>query len=236
MSQNILVVDDDDGVRSFVEDFLASRAYKVFTAPDGMKMHGILAKEDIDLLLLDLTLPGEDGIELTRKLRSNGFSRPIIMISGRGEVIDRVVGLETGADDYISKPFDPHELLARIRAALRRSPSRQEEIAQKNRAVFANFILDVPKRNLLNDKGEEIYLTAGEFDLLFSLVSSPERVIPREKLLDLVHGREMGPYDRSVDILVMRLRRKIETNPALPTLIKTARATGYMFAVPVRWE
>ncbi|MCC7167517.1 MAG: response regulator [Rhodospirillales bacterium] len=228
---HILVVDDDREIRDLLARFLAKHGLRVTTARDGVEMMKALETHRIDLVVLDLMLPGEGGLALCRKLRANS-AIPVIMLTAMGEETDRIVGLEMGADDYMAKPFNPRELLARIKAVLRRAPAATLDAPAKGYR-FARFALDPGTRTLADETGQPIELTGGEFELLLAFVERPQRVLTRDQLLDLTRGREAGPFDRAIDIQVSRLRRKIETDPADPVLIKTVRGGGYMLAVKV---
>ena len=192
-----------------------------------------MERASIDLLVLDLMLPGEDGLSLIRKLRATS-AIPVIMLTAMGEDADRIVGLEMGADDYLPKPFNPRELLARIKAVLRRiNPQRPPGAAVGDVARFDGWILELGPRRLLSPTGDEIELSTGEYELLHAFITHPRRVLSRDQLLDLARGRSAVPFDRSIDIQVMRLRRKIEADPKEPRLIKTVRGGGYIFAAEV---
>jgi two-component system OmpR family response regulator len=234
---HILVVDDDREICSLVSQFLTRHSLRVSTARDGAEMMRQLEVGRIDLIILDLMLPGEDGLSLCRKLRAQG-SIPVIMLTAMGEEIDRILGLEMGADDYLAKPFNPRELLARVRAVLRRVGALPAPIAENGSGGrvlnFDGWRLDIAKRELKNAEGEVVILSSGEFDLLQAFAERPQRVLTRDQLLDLARGRAAVLYDRSVDIQVMRLRRKIEINPKDPQLIKTVRSGGYMFTPSVQ--
>ncbi|MBL6946549.1 MAG: response regulator [Rhodospirillales bacterium] len=236
MPEHILVVEDEPTVRSFIEEYLGSQGYQMSGAGDGDGMRRIFAEHKVDLVILDLMLPGEDGLELAREIRS-GSDVPIIMVTGRADTVDRVVGLEMGADDYIPKPFEARELLARVRSVLRRSqraaPAQEESGARQNMVEFAGWRLDRARRRLSGPNDEEVRLTSAEFDLLVAFVSNPDKVLSRDRLLDLVYGREMFPFERSIDVLVMRLRGKIEEDRGNPSLIKTVRGAGYVFTPKV---
>ncbi len=229
-SKKILVVDDDAGLRDLLQQYLSSQGYQVHAAPDGVAMEQYLQQHAVDLVILDLMLPGEDGLTLARRLKAHG-SQPIIMLSARGDDVDRIVGLEVGADDYLAKPFNPRELLARIRAVLRRS-GNGAALEQKDRQAiqrFGAFLLNAASRTLTRD-GVEIRLTAREFNLLSIFVAHPNRVLSRDFLIDAMKGYERDPFDRSIDVTVTRLRRKIETDPASPAYIRTVWGEGYLFA------
>lgn len=226
----ILVVDDDPALRDLLADYLAKNGFAVTTAMDGAAMRAALADGMPDAFVLDLMLPGEDGLALTRFIRAQS-SVPILMLSARGEEMDRVIGLEVGADDYLAKPFGPRELLARLRALLRRGqPSAAAAGAGVARPAsrFGPFVLDPDGRRLLRE-GAEVPLTGAEYDLLAALVARPNRVLSRDTLVDLLKGYERDPFDRSIDIRVARLRRKIEADPAAPAYIRTVRGEGYLF-------
>jgi two-component system, OmpR family, response regulator len=236
----ILVVDDDAAMRETLRDLLEAEGYGVVDAPDGVGMWACLEREAIDLITLDLRLGGEDGLALARDVRSVR-NVPIIMISGRGEVIDRVLGLELGADDYISKPFHAREVLARVRAVLRRYSASLDARAgaeaqgrPNERFTFDGWMLDLGRRELRSPKGEEIALTAAEFDLLVVFARRPHRVLTRETILDLLKGHARSPLDRMVDGLIARLRKKLEEDTANPHLVKTVRGVGYVFATDVK--
>ncbi len=233
-SAHLLVVDDDRQLRDLLTRFLGKHGYRVTTARDGQEMRQALKSWRIDLVILDLMLPGDDGLTLCRELRA--VSRmPIIMLTAMGEETDRIVGIEMGADDYLPKPFNPRELLARIKAVLRRT----RELALQAPAGgdvtlrFAGWRLDRALRKLESPDGVVVELSGGEFDLLVAFVEHPRRVLSRDQLLDLSRGRAAAPFDRSVDVQVGRLRRKIETDPKDPQLIKTVRGGGYLFTAAV---
>ena len=227
----ILVVDDDREIRDLLARFLVRHGFRVETAADGKAMWAVLRDRRIDLVVLDLMMPGDDGLTLCRELRGKS-DMPVIMLTAMGEDIDRIIGLEVGADDYVAKPFNPRELLARIRAVMRRAgavPRAGEGEAPASVLSFAGWSLDTGGRTLTGTDGQPVELTSGEFDLLLALAERPQRVLSREQLLDLTRGRESSPFDRSIDVQVSRLRRKIEPDPARPELIKTVRSGGYMF-------
>ncbi|MGE5503163.1 MAG: response regulator [Actinomycetota bacterium] len=232
---HILVVDDDREIRDLLARFLARHGLRVTTARDGTEMDHMLAERRIDLVVLDLMLPGEDGLSLCRRLRAAGSTMPIVMLTAMGEDTDRIVGLEMGADDYLPKPFNPRELLARIKAVLRRGQAAPEAPPARAgaKARFAGWTLDLSSRDLLSPEGVVVALSAGEFDLLAAFVEHPRRVLSRDLLLDLARGRTAMPFDRSIDIQVSRLRRKIGDDAKDPQLIKTVRGGGYLFTPAV---
>ncbi len=237
----ILVVDDDHGLRSLLSDYLTSSGYVVDGAADGRQMRECMARAWPDAIVLDLMLPGEDGLSLARELRRTS-QVPILMLSARGEEIDRVVGLEVGADDYMPKPFGPRELLARLRALLRRAspaaveapvaaPGAAPDAAEADATHlhrFGPFTLDTQAWRLLRD-GAELVASSGEIQLLRLFVEHPHRVLSRDTLVDWLKGYERGAFDRSIDVRVTRLRRKIEPDPAHPVYIRTVRGEGYLF-------
>ncbi|MGE5477723.1 MAG: response regulator [Bacteroidales bacterium] len=237
---HILVVDDDREIRDLLARFLAKHGLRVTTAKDGAEMERALADTSIDLVVLDLMMPGEDGLSLTRRLRGQGVAVPIVMLTAMGEETDRIVGLEMGADDYLPKPFNPRELLARIKAVLRRAhvpaptgaPTAPAE-GGGQRYAFAGWCLDVATRDLISADGVVMMLSAGEFDLLLAFVEHPRRVLSRDQLLDLARGRQAIPFDRSIDIQVSRLRRKLGDDAKDSQLIKTVRGGGYLFTPEV---
>ncbi len=224
--EHLLVVDDDASLRALLVRYLTENGYRVSGAADGREMKQTLAAGDIDLVILDLMLPGEDGLSLAKKLRGDG-DLPVIMISARGDDVDRIVGLEVGADDYIAKPFNPRELLARIRAVMRRH-NMQNRSAAGMLVSFGPFQLDL-ERHQLSRNGESISLTTGEFSLLRVLTEHPNKVMERDALLNHLKGYERNPFDRSIDVRVTRLRRKIEADPSNPVYIRTVWGEGYMF-------
>ncbi|MBN8735856.1 MAG: response regulator [Xanthomonadales bacterium] len=232
---HLLVVDDDIGILDLLRRYFAGQGFEVSTASNGAEMRSVLGRTGIDLVLLDLGLPGEDGFELTRQLRKS-WNGALIIITGRGDSVDRVVGLELGADDYVTKPFELRELLARIRSVLRRSASSSAEASDGAAFHFAGFSLDPASRTLRSDNGDSIALTTGEYELLHILVGHPNRVLSRDELMEHIHGRSAGPFDRAIDVQIARLRRKIESDPANPELIKSVRGAGYLFAARVQTE
>jgi two-component system OmpR family response regulator len=228
---HILVVEDDEEIAALVAKYLSANEYRVTCARDGREMERILLGEHIDLLVLDLNLPGEDGLSICRRLRGKDSPIPIVILTAKGEDIDRIIRLELGADDYLAKPFNPRELLARIRAVLRRIASEplRASNAKTHRYMFADWRLDTMSRDLFSPEGARVALTGAEFDLLHALCEKPGRVLSRDQLLDLTQGRFGGPYERSIDVLISRIRQKIERDPKTPEIIKTVRSEGYMF-------
>ena len=225
----ILVVDDDADLRWMVEKYLSKHEFVVTLAEDGEQMREVLERQEFDLAILDINLPGEDGLSLARYLRAN-YQIGIIMLSAAAEVFDRIVGLEMGADDYVTKPFEPRELLARVKSVLRRVQGMLERETEPDfRVRFGEFTLDLEAHQLLNEKGETISLTSMEFDLLKAFAENPNKVLDRDQLLSLSHNRDWDPFDRSIDIRITRLRRKIEVEPSKPQIIKTVRGAGYIF-------
>ena len=227
IAARILVVDDDPGMRTLLEAYLGDSGFTVEAAENGAAMWRVLEKGMPDAIVLDLMMPGEDGLSLARKLRSQS-NVPILMLSARGEEIDRVVGLEMGADDYLAKPFSPRELLARLRALLRRSQAQVIPDKAVDATAFGPYQLDVSSHCLTRD-GIEVKLSTAEFALLRIFVEHPRRVMSRDTLVDMLKGYERDPYDRSIDTRVTRLRRKIETNPGEPVYVRTVRGEGYLF-------
>jgi two-component system OmpR family response regulator len=229
---HILVVDDDREIRDLLARFLRGQGFRVSTAHDGREMKRDFDEARYALIVLDLLLPGEDGLSLLRWVRAHGHT-PVVMLTAMGEETDRIVGLELGADDYLPKPFNPRELLARIRAVLRRAEANEEPPAPAGGFRFAGWRLETARRRLLDPAGVEVALTGNEYELLVALLERPGRVLTREILLDLVHGRATGPFDRAVDVAVSRLRRKLDDDGKSPEIVKTVRGGGYVFAVPV---
>ena len=234
-SPNILVVEDDRETRTLIAKYLRSNSCNVATAGDGREMARAMTDRRVDLLILDVMLPGEDGLSLCRKVRAESQT-PIIMLTARGEDIDRIMGLEMGADDYLPKPSNPRELLARINAVLRRQAAARIASASEGATtlVFAGWRIDLRRRELRNPEGARVAMTSAEFDLLQTFCERAGRVLSRDSLLDLTQGRNAGSLDRSIDVLVSRIRRKIEPDPQQATLIKTVRSGGYLFTPTVR--
>ncbi|HVL59061.1 MAG TPA: response regulator [Burkholderiaceae bacterium] len=237
---SILVVDDDPQIRSMVVEYLSAHGFELAEADSGIALRARIEESLPDLVLLDVRLPGEDGLTLARYLRER-YDVGIIMVTAAGHVVDRVVGLEVGADDYIAKPFDPRELLARIKSVVRRMQPRQpgngasasdsnsRAATSIRRVPIGRCSLDVESRQLFDESGAEMPLTAMEFDLLQAFLSNPRRVLSRDQLLTLTRNREWEPFDRSIDIRIARVRRKIERDPKHPTTIRTVRNAGYMY-------
>jgi len=233
-SPHILVVDDHKEIRDLVGRFLEQHGMRVSTAPDGKSMRQILSEHRIDLVVLDLMLPGEDGLTLCRNLRAES-SIPVVMLTAMGEEMDRIVGLEMGADDYVVKPFNPRELLARIKAVLRRAESLPDKERLPDEAIvaFDRWTFNIAKRQLQTPDGVVVPLSSGEFNLLLTLIRHPGHVLNRDQLMDLTQGRDSTPFDRSIDTQVSRLRKKVEVDPKDPQLIKTVWGGGYVFTPEV---
>lgn len=234
---HILVVDDDREIRDLLARFLAKHGLRVSSAANGREMHARLEDSAVDLIVLDVMMPGEDGLTLTRNLRAGKNAIPIIMLTAMGEDTDRIVGLEMGADDYVAKPFNPRELLARIKAVLRRfegnGTSADGVVLHTDGVNFAGWSFDMGARELFDPQGEAVVLSGGEFELLCVFVTHPGRVLSRDQLLDMARGRDAQPFDRAIDVQVSRLRKKIEIDPQAPNLIKTVRGGGYLFSPKV---
>lgn len=232
---HILVVDDDAQVRQLIGRFLRENGYRVTGARDGREMRETLASAVVDLIILDLMLPGTPGLDLCRELRTTS-SVPIIMLTAKGEDTDRIVGLEVGADDYLPKPFNPRELLARIRAVLRRAAAGQAgDAAHSGRLItFAGWTLDTLRREVTSPVGVVVDLSGGEYDVLIAFVEHPNRILSRDQLLELARNRTSNPFDRSIDVQISRIRRKLEGTKNAPPLIKTVRGAGYIFLPTVK--
>ena len=235
-AKHVLVVDDNPVVRSLITDYLANWNFRVSTAAGSREMARILAAGGVDLTILDLLLGNENGLEIVRTIRAQS-DLPIIVLAGQHlEEADRVVGLELGADDYLTKPFSPRELLARIRAVLRRTELQARRLDQdpkRARYLFAGWELNLRNRRLISPSGEVVPLTNGELALLTALLNSPQRIVSREHLIAASHVHDNDVFDRSIDVQILRLRRKIETDSSAPELIRTERGAGYIFSVPV---
>jgi two-component system, OmpR family, response regulator len=232
-SGHILVVDDEAKVRTLLRRCLEGEGFTVSEAKDGAEARGCLERSPVTLITLDLNLGKENGLDLAREIRS-GRNIPIIMLTGKGDAVDRIVGLELGADDYLAKPFELRELVARIRAVLRRSASSEQGSAAGNRYMFDGWTFDIDRRSLTRDRGEAQELTTSEFNLLAAFAKRPHRVLSRDEIMDLLKGHDWSPVDRSIDNLIARLRKKIERDPNHPTLIKTVRGVGYVFTAEVK--
>jgi two-component system, OmpR family, response regulator len=232
-SSCILIVDDDLDIRTLLADYLETHALRTVTAANGSEMHKILDTTHVDLIVLDLTLPGEDGLILCRNLRAQS-PIPIIMLTARGEPLDRILGLEMGADDYLPKPFEPRELFARIRSVLRRTQALPPSMGfQTPYLSFAGWKLDMAARNLISQNGVVVALSGAEFRMLKVFLEHPNRVLNRDQLLALTQGRDADPFDRSVDLQISRLRQKLGEDARTPRIIKTVRNEGYVLATMV---
>nr|WP_295075538.1 two-component system response regulator OmpR [uncultured Roseateles sp.] len=230
-ADRILVVDDDARIRDLLRRYLTQEGFEVLLAEDARALNRQLSRETVDLIVLDLMLPGEDGLTICRRLRAGNDNTPIIMLTAKVEDVDRIVGLEVGADDYLSKPFNPRELLARINAVLRRRPATEAPGAPSLEALtvsFGDFEFDLAQRRL-SKNGEVLPLTTGEFSMLKALVRHPRQPLSRDKLAQLARGRDFEPFDRSLDVQVSRLRKLLETDPAQPRYIQTVWGVGYVF-------
>lgn len=237
MEANILVVDDDVVLCNLLDRYLTSSGYHVSTATDGEEMHKRLKQRQPDLVILDLNLPDAHGLELARELRKSS-DVGIIILTGNNDAVDKVVGLEIGADDYISKPFNERELLARVRSILRRISldAGKKDPGEKTKATFADWALDMVAHELTSPSGRKVDLTSYEFQLLSTFVTHANRVLSRDQIMENIAGRDWNPSDRSVDVLVGKLRKKIEKDPHDPSLIKTVRGAGYKFTVNVTYK
>ncbi|MCS6890789.1 MAG: response regulator transcription factor [Rhodovarius sp.] len=230
---HILVVDDDREIRDLLARFLEKQGMRVTTARDAREARRLWPLGRYHMVVLDIMMPGESGLDFARWLRSHS-QVPIVMLTAMGEETDRIVGLELGADDYLPKPFNPRELLARMRAILRRASGEGAGREPDQRPFrFAGWTLEPSRRRLLNPEGAEVALTGGEYELLVALLERPNRVLTRDMLMDILRGRQAGPYDRAIDVAVSRLRRKLEDDGRNPQLIKTVRGGGYVLATPV---
>lgn len=229
--KKVLVVDDDEKLLDLVIKFLTREGFQVSGVGSGQKMDDFLSKHPVDMIVLDLMLPGEDGLSIARRLRANG-SIPILMLSARGEDIDRIIGLEVGADDYLAKPFNPRELSARVKAILRRIHEFRQGGAFGRQSMethrFGEFVMNLTTNSVSRGR-DPVNLTSGEFSLLEAFVKNPNRVLSRDHLIELIKGYERSPYDRSIDVRVTRLRKKLEPNPDRPQFIRTVWGRGYIF-------
>lgn len=236
-NHHILVVDDDKEIRKLVSDYLLQNAYRVSIAASGTEMRKIMESTKVDLIILDLMLPGEDGLSLCRDLRSrNTVHIPVLMLTALREETDRIIGLEMGADDYLIKPFAPRELLARIRAVMRRTLMMPPNLQSTNTSkffTFAGWCLNTSARHLIDENETVVHLTSGEYGVLRVLIEHPHRVLTRDHLLNLTQGRDADPFDRSIDLLISRLRQRLREDAREPQMIKTVRNGGYVFCADV---
>ncbi len=234
-AEHIVVCDDEPDIRDTVGEYLELQGYRVSPVDGGTALRELVDKEKIDVVILDIMMPGEDGLSLARFLRERG-DVAIIMLTASGETVDRIIGLEMGADDYLAKPVDLRELLARVKAVLRRTTApvaasgRAAEKSSESVVHFGNCVLDIDQHKLFTADGEEIAITAMEFNLLKVFADHSGRVLNRDQLLEMAHDRDWDPFDRSIDIRISRLRKKIELDPAKPQIIKTVRGVGYIFS------
>lgn len=234
--QTLLIVDDDQAIRELLGDFFQPYGYTVLLAQEGEQMFTLLKQHKVDLIILDLMLPGEDGLSLCRQLRHD-TTIPVIMLTAIGTETDRIIGLEMGADDYIAKPFNPRELLARVKAVMRRSQNTSEDKTQSESLPtyeFEGWQLDSSKRKLVSPDELEVMITGGEYELLLTFMKDPQVVLSRDHLLEATKNRSAGPFDRSIDVQISRLRQKIEVDPKHPEIIKTVRGGGYLFTAAVK--
>jgi DNA-binding response OmpR family regulator len=232
LTEYIVIVDDDEPLRNRLAGYLAGEGFQVAAVAGAAAMRDLIRREQIDLAIVDLGLPGEDGLSLTRHLREQS-DIGVIILTGKGSSVDRAIGLEVGADDYVAKPFNLRELLARVRSVLRRTRARAEPLAGRSLMRFAGWRLDLTRRTLASPRGKGVHLTAAEFQLLTILAANPNQVLGRDRLLEVVADRKWEPYDRTIDQHISRLRRKLEKDPKQPQLIKSIRGRGYVFTVPV---
>lgn len=227
---NIVVVDDEPGLRGLIEDYLSMQGYAVHQAEGGAALDRVLAARPADLILLDVNLPGEDGFSILRRLRNSGERMGIIMLTGNADETSKVKGLHDGADDYLPKPFEVRELLARVRSVLRRLPQPVEAPPPpRPKLTLGNYVLDLEGRRFFSADGSEIEISSMDFDLLEAFARHPRQVLSRDRLCELAHGRTLSPSDRSLDIRIARLRKKIEIDAAQPAILKTIRGEGYVF-------
>jgi len=227
----LIVVDDDGRIRELLRRYLSQEGFEVLLAEDARALDRLLLRDHADLIVLDLMLPGEDGLSVCRRLRARQDQTPVIMLTAKGDEVDRIVGLEIGADDYLTKPFNPRELLARVHAVLRRRPAREAPGAPSalvEKVAFGPFEFDLALRKLTRD-GDPLALTTGEFAMLKALVRHPRQPLSRDKLAQLARGRDFEPFDRSLDVQISRLRKMLETDPAHPRFIQTVWGVGYVF-------
>jgi len=231
-TDHVLVVDDDAELRALLSEYLGRNGFRVSTARDGREMRQVLDGSNPDIVVLDVMLPGEDGLALCRDLRARS-NLPVVMLTARGEEVDRIVGIEMGADDYLAKPFNPRELLARMKGILRRARSLPAARSEGHRLRFAGWILDLAARHLIAPDGVVVALSGTEFRLLQIFVTHPNRVLDRNQLMDLTLGREATPFDRAIDVQVSRLRQRLKDDAREPRIIKTVRNGGYVLAAQV---
>lgn len=231
----IAVVEDDPEIRLLVDGLLSREGFEVAGCAHAEELDRVMERRRVDLVLLDLMLPGEDGLSVCRRLRNAPVTTPVIMVTAKGDDIDRILGLELGADDYVAKPFNPRELIARVRAVLRRTREAHSTARPMPRETyrFGGWSLDAPARRLIDPQGQDVDLTGGEFDLLMAFITHPQRVLSREQLLDWTRGRDAMPFDRTIDVQLSRLRRKLGDDFRQPSMVRTIRGGGYLFALPV---
>ncbi len=236
-TDHILIVDDDKEIRTLLGDYLQKNEFRVTSVADGKAMQAVLDKETVSLIVLDLMLPGEDGLVLCRNIRAKS-EVPVMMLTAKGDDMDRIVGLEMGADDYLAKPFNPRELLARIKSILRRAKAMPEGLKPEEASVvrFSGWRLDTLSRQLTSPEGVAVPLSGAEYRLLRVFIDHANRVLNRDQLMDLCRGRELFPFDRSIDVQVSRLRQRLGDDAKEPNLIKTIRGEGYMLAAKVEYE
>lgn len=231
----IAVVEDDPEIRTLVDGLLAREGFEVAACGGGAELNRVLERRRVDLVVLDLMLPGEDGLSICGRLRNRPVGIPILIVTAKGDDIDRIIGLELGADDYLAKPFHPRELVARVRAILRRTREahRQQATIPRETYRFAGWTLEASCRHLGDPEGGAVELTGGEFDLLMAFLTHPQRVLSRDQLLDWTRGRNATPFDRTIDVQLSRLRRKLGDDPRRPVMVRTIRGGGYLFAPSV---
>jgi len=234
LKSSILMVEDDAEIGELISRYLEANAMEVTLVANGAAMDAAFSRRSFDLLILDLNLPGEDGLSICRRIRATQ-ALPIIIVTAQGEDVDKILGLEMGADDYVVKPFNSRELLARIRAVLRRAEpqARIDDNSPRQSYQFLGWRLDLLAREVVSPQGMKVAMTGAEFDLLHALCENPNRVLTREQLINMTHGPTTGPFERSIDVLISRLRQKLESDPKSPALILTIRSEGYMLSAPV---
>jgi len=226
---NIIVVDDEPGLRGMMEDYLSMQGFSVASAENGAALDRLLSTHNPDLLLMDVNMPGEDGISIVKRLRNAGERMGIIMLTANSDESSKVTGLSNGADDYLTKPFEVRELLARVRSLQRRLPPRVEKVAKRQMLEFGPLALDMDGRRVFGPEGAEIEVSSMDFDLLETFARHPRQILSRDRLCELAFGRPLAPADRSLDIRIARLRKKIEVDPSHPPVLKTVRGEGYVF-------